>query len=206
MTDQQISSAGSTAGDDDRIEVHFSHMGLVVKDIDMMEKFYTETIGFERTDGGRTGQGVTMIFMTLDPREHHQVFLVEGRPDNLPTNTIIPGGGAVLHHMAFRLGSLGDLRRMYKRIVARSDRKVMTATHGVCWTMYTTDPEGNGIEFFADSPWYIHQPYLKPMDFNKDTDVLMAETEALCRAAPGFRPYEAFHRDLEKRVPAPADA
>ncbi len=203
MTDQQTQQ---TASGDDRIQVHFSHMGLVVKDIAMMEDFYTRVIGFERTDGGRTGQGVTMIFMTLDPREHHQVFLVEGRPDDLPTNTIIPGGGAVLHHMAFRVGSLGDLQRMYRRIAAESDRKIMTGTHGVCWTMYTTDPEGNGIEFFADSPWYITQPFLKPMDFNKDTDALMAETEAMCRAAPGFKTYDEFYRNLEDRVPARADA
>lgn len=190
----------------DRINVHFSHMGLVVKDIALMEDFYTRVIGFERTDGGKTGQGVTMIFMTLDPREHHQVFLVEGRPDNLPTNTIIPGGGAVLHHMAFRLDSLGDLQRMYRRIVAESDRRIMTATHGVCWTMYTQDPEGNGIEFFADTPWYCHQPYMKPMDFNKDEQTLMAETEALCRAAPGFRMYDEFYDNLGERLPAHADA
>ena len=203
MTSQQTQQTDTANAP---INVHFSHMGLVVKDIEMMEDFYTRVVGFKRTDGGRTGQGVTMIFMTLDPREHHQVFLVEGRPDNLPTNTIIPGGGAVLHHMAFRVESLADLQRMYRRMSAESDRKIMTGSHGVCWTMYTTDPEGNAIEFFADSPWYIHQPFLKPMDFNRDTDELMAETEAMCRAAPGFKSYDQFYDDLEKTVPARADA
>ncbi len=163
-------------------------MGLVVKDIAMMEDFYTNVIGFERTDGGMTGQGVTMIFMTLDPEEHHQVFLVEGRPDDMPTNTIVPGAGGAIHHLAFRLESLADLREMYQRISSVSDRNIMTATHGVCWTMYTTDPEGNGIEFFADSPWYVTQPFLKPMDFNIDEDELMEVTEKMCREAPGFMP------------------
>ena len=83
-----------------KITARFSHMGLVVKDIDMMEDFYTNVIGFERTDGGMTGQGVVMIFMTLDPDEHHQVFLVEGRPDDMPTNTIVPGAGGAIHHLA----------------------------------------------------------------------------------------------------------
>ena len=62
----------------------FSHLGLVVKDLPMMEEFYTRVLGFELTDKGTTGQGVTMAFMTLDPDEHHQVFLVDGRPDNMP--------------------------------------------------------------------------------------------------------------------------
>ena len=79
-------TAETSAETDGKIRAHFSHMGLVVRDIGMMEDFYTRVIGFERTDGGKTGQGVTMIFMTLDPSEHHQVFLVEGRPDELPTN------------------------------------------------------------------------------------------------------------------------
>ena len=77
----------------EKIRASFSHMGLVVKDIGIMEDFYTNVIGFERTDGGMTGAGVVMIFMTLDPEEHHQVFLVEGRPDEMPTNTIVPGAG-----------------------------------------------------------------------------------------------------------------
>ena len=83
---------------DKKIRARFSHMGLVVKDIAMMEDFYTNVIGFERTDGGMTGQGVTMIFMTLDPEEHHQVFLVEGRPDDMPTNTLVPGARDVSAH------------------------------------------------------------------------------------------------------------
>lgn len=187
---------------DGKIRARFSHMGLVVKDIEMMEDFYTNVIGFERTDGGMTGQGVVMIFMTLDPEEHHQVFLVEGRPDDMPTNTIVPGAGGAIHHLAFRLESLADLRTMYQRISADSDRKIMTASHGVCWTMYTTDPEGNGIEFFADSPWYVTQPFLKPMDFNIDEDELMEMTEKMCRESPGFMPIEEFYGDLHKRVPA----
>jgi len=190
------------AGSDKKLRARFSHMGLVVKDIAMMEDFYTNVIGFERTDGGMTGQGVTMIFMTLDPEEHHQVFLVEGRPDDMPTNTIVPGAGGAIHHLAFRLESLADLREMYQRISSESDRKIMAATHGVCWTMYTTDPEGNGIEFFADSPWYVTQPFLKPMDFNVDENELMEVTEKMCREAPGFMPIGEFYSNLHERVPA----
>ena len=187
---------------DGKIRARFSHMGLVVKDIEMMEDFYTNVVGFERTDGGMTGQGVVMIFMTLDPEEHHQIFLVEGRPDDMPTNTIVPDAGGAIHHLAFRLESLADLRTMYQRISNVSDRKIMTASHGVCWTMYTTDPEGNGIEFFADSPWYVMQPFLKPMDFNIEEKELMAITEKMCREAPGFMPISEFYKDLNKRVPA----
>ncbi len=181
----------------------FSHLGLVVKDLPMMQDFYTRVLGFTLTDKGTTGIGATMAFMTLDPDEHHQIFLVDGRPDaELPSNTILAGSSPVLHHLSFRLGSLGDLRVMYARISAESDRAIKTVTHGICWAMYTSDPEGNELEFFADSPWYCLQPFLKPLDFRMPEDDLFRQTEQLVREAPGFRPYAAFNADLERRVPA----
>ena len=48
----------------DKIRVRFSHLGLVVSDIKMMEDFYTRVVGFEKTDSGTASQGVTMTFMT----------------------------------------------------------------------------------------------------------------------------------------------
>ncbi len=196
MSDPQTTSSAP--------RMSFSHLGLVVSDIEMMEAFYTGVLGFELTDKGVTGQGATMAFMTLDPAEHHQVFLVDGRPDELPSNTVIPGAGAVLHHLSFRLESLADLRVMHDRIASDSGRHVRTVTHGVCWAMYTSDPEGNELEFFADTPWYIHQPFLRPIDLDRPDAELMAETEEMCRNAPGFKPYAEFHGDLARRVPATA--
>ena len=190
----------------EKIRVRFSHLGLVVSDIEMMEDFYTRVVGFEKTDSGTASQGITMTFMTLDPSEHHQVFLVEGRPDDLPSNKLIPDGPPVLHHLSFGLDSLSDLQKMYKRLKPEVKDDPRTVTHGVCWAMYAKDPEGNAIEFFADTPWYVHQPFLKPMDFNIDSDALFAETEALLRNAPGFQPLDDFHKNLEKRVPAKEQA
>jgi len=190
----------------EKIRVRFSHLGLVVSDIEMMEDFYTRVVGFEKTDSGTASQGITMTFMTLDPSEHHQVFLVEGKPDDLPSNKLIPDGPPVLHHLSFRLDSLSDLQKMYKRLKPEVKDDPRTVTHGVCWAMYAKDPEGNAIEFFADTPWYVHQPFLKPMDFNIDSDTLFAETEALLRNAPGFQPLDDFHKNLEKRIPAKEQA
>ena len=194
-------SASGTADMAPRMK--FSHLGLVVSDLEAMQDFYTRVLGFELTDKGTTGSGATMAFMTLDPEEHHQVFLVDGKPDGeLPANRFMPGTGPVLHHLSFRLASLKELRRMFDRLGAESDRKIDTVTHGVCWALYTTDPEGNSLEFFADTPWYIEQPFLKPIDFSKSDDVLLSETEEMCRAAPGFRSHADFNAELARRVPA----
>ena len=194
-------SVTGTAGKAPRMK--FSHLGLVVSDLETMQDFYTRVLGFALTDRGVTGSGATMAFMTLDPEEHHQVFLVDCKPEGaLPSNRFMPGIGPVLHHLSFRLASLAELRRMFDRLGADSGRRIDTVTHGVCWAIYTTDPEGNSLEFFADTPWYITQPFLRPIDFSKSDEYLLSETEAMCRAAPGFRAYAAFNAELAARVPA----
>jgi catechol-2,3-dioxygenase len=180
----------------------FSHLGLVVKDLPMMVDFYTRVLGYQVTDRGTTGQGCTMVFMTLDPEEHHNLFLVDGKPDAaLPHNTIVPHCGPVIHHLLFRVATLSDLRVMYGRV--QSERRVSDfrpATHGICWAVYFKDPEGNDLEFFADSPWYVHQPFYRPFDFGKSDAKILRETEAMCRAAPGFRTQTQHHDELRRSV------
>lgn len=184
-------------------KMKFSHLGLVVKDLPLMEDFYTRVMGFEMTDKGKTRNGVTMAFMTLDPEEHHQVFLVDGKPDvDLPSNTIIPDCGPVLHHLSFRLASLSDLRAMHDRMKAEAVADITPVTHGLCWAMYTKDPEGNNLEFFADTPWYVDQPFYRPIDFSLSDDELHARTEAMCKDAPGFTTLGDWYDELEERVPA----
>ena len=132
--------------------------------------------------------------------------MVKGKPDELPNNTIVANGPPVLRHLSFRLNSLDDLQKIYRRLGLEITEEPWTLTHGVFWAMYSKDPEGNAVEFFADTPWYVRQPYLKPMDFNIDTDTLHSDTETLLKAAPGFRPLEDFHRSLEERVLTKEDA
>ena len=60
----------------------FSHFGFFVRDIPGMEDFYTRVLGFAVTDRGEldTPRGrVSLVFMTRDPKDHHQIVLASGR-------------------------------------------------------------------------------------------------------------------------------
>jgi catechol 2,3-dioxygenase-like lactoylglutathione lyase family enzyme len=58
-----------------RPKLSFSHMGIFVSDINKMVDFYTRVLGLVVSDRGIVQDGRDMAFMTLDPREHHQVAL-----------------------------------------------------------------------------------------------------------------------------------
>src|SRR5436190_18886016 len=142
----------------------FSHMGLSVKDIARMEDFYSRVLGFTVTDRGTAG-GMQLVFLSRNPLDHHQLVLATGRPDKLPANTANPQFGPSINQISFKMGSLADLRELNKRLQEEGGKNIFPANHGIAWSIYAHDPEGNNLEFFVDSDWYITQPFLIPLDF-----------------------------------------
>ena len=56
----------------------FSHLGLYVKSLKEMERFYCGVLGFFVTD--RLGEGKQeMVFLSRSLLEHHQIVLAPGR-------------------------------------------------------------------------------------------------------------------------------
>jgi catechol 2,3-dioxygenase-like lactoylglutathione lyase family enzyme len=58
-----------------------SHVGVFVTDMPKMVDFYTGFLGFAVSDRGELSGGRgEIVFMTRDPREHHQFVLASGGP------------------------------------------------------------------------------------------------------------------------------
>lgn len=177
----------------------FSHMGLSVKDIARMEGFYTRVLGFTVTDRGTAG-GMQLVFLSRDPFDHHQIVLATGRPERLPANTANPQFGPSINQISFKMGTLADLREMHGRLQAEGGSNLFPANHGIAWSIYAHDPEGNNLEFFVDSDWYITQPFLIPLDFSKSDELIVAETKQLCESSEGFEPYGDWRERVARRM------
>ena len=177
----------------------FSHMGLSVKDIARMEGFYTRVLGFTVTDRGTAG-GMQLVFLSRDPFDHHQIVLATGRPERLPANTANPQFGASINQISFKMGTLADLREMHGRLQAEGGSNLFPANHGIAWSIYAHDPEGNNLEFFVDSDWYITQPFLIPLDFSKSDELIVAETKQLCESSEGFEPYGDWRERVARHM------
>ena len=177
----------------------FSHMGLSVKDIAKMEDFYSRVLGFTVTDRGFAG-GMKLVFLSRDPMDHHQIVLATGRPDSLPSNTANPQFGPSINQISFKMGSLADLREIKERLLEEGGQNLFPANHGIAWSIYAHDPEGNNLEFFVDSDWYITQPFLIPLDFSISDEEIVALTRLLCESSPGFEPYSTWREKISKRM------
>lgn len=176
--------------------IAFSHIGIYVTDLAAMEAFYTALFGFTVTDRGQldTPRGpVQLVFLSRDPDEHHQVVLASGRPKDVAFN--------VINQLSFRVDGLADLRALHARVAADPRvTEISPVTHGNAVSVYFRDPEGNRIELFFDTPWYVTQPLREPIDLSLPDTALMAELEARARKLPGFRPHGEWRAEMARRM------
>ena len=116
-----------------------------------------------------------------------------GNRDENPPNSV--------HHFAFRVDSLDDVKLMDIRLA--EDGRVanrLPLTHGNAWSIYFSDPEGNGIEVFCDTPWHVQQPQGAVWDRAKTNDEILGETRLRFESQPAFGPIEDFYRKRTKEL------
>jgi catechol 2,3-dioxygenase len=175
------------------IRARLAHMGIFVRDREKMVKFYSDVLGLMVTDEGESSSGgVHLTFMSADPDEHHQVVLVTGRPEDNGFNPI--------NQVSFLVDSLGQLREVHRRALDRGATAMRTVSHGNAWSIYFLDPEGNRLEAYLHTPFYMPQPHGEPLDLEKSDDEILHATEAACAKNPGSMPREAFAAKVAARL------
>jgi catechol 2,3-dioxygenase-like lactoylglutathione lyase family enzyme len=168
-----------------------SHVGLYVSDVPKMIDFYTKVLGFVVSDKAEDGR---ITFLSRNPSDHHQVVLVRGRT----TDTAVP----MVQQISFNVGTLANVKRAFGKVREARCKVIEPRCHGNAWSVYFSDPEGNRVEMFCDTPWYVPQPLGYAIDLDKSDDELYRETEAICRAKPGFKPMEEWRAEIGRKIAA----
>ena len=118
--------------------------------------------------------------------------LVSGRPGSLPFNPI--------NQISFRMAEFAGLREMHRRLQEEGVAEMAPVSHGNALSIYFPDPEGNRIELFVDTPWYVTQPLRVPMDMKLSDAEIWAWAEAEARKLPGFTKVEAWRADVARKM------
>ncbi len=172
-----------------------SHVGLYVHDVPRMIDFYTSVLGFVVSDGAEDGR---ITFLSRNPSDHHQVVLVRGRA----TDAEVP----MVQQVSFNVGTLPQVQKAFRKVRDAGCEGISPICHGNAWSVYFQDPEGNRIEMFCDTPWYVPQPLGFKIDLDKAEDELYRETEAYCRKREGFKPIEEWRTEIGKKIAAKLEA
>jgi catechol 2,3-dioxygenase len=152
----------------------FDTATLVVRDLDLLTRFYAEELGFTllRHDsaGATLGAGERpLLHLRRDPHAR------------------VPGPSeAGLFHLAWLLPSRLDLARWALRACANGV-PISGSDHIVSEALYLSDPEGNGIEIYADrdpSAWDFSGGAVKMATRRLDLRALAATAEGECAPIP----------------------
>jgi catechol 2,3-dioxygenase-like lactoylglutathione lyase family enzyme len=197
--------------------MRLGHVAMLVENLDEMVAFYVEIVGLQVSEighGAGRPDAPRIAFLSWDPHVvHHQLALLELRPSQTERKTV--------NHIAFEVGDLNALRPIWNRV--RNDPRAgnlqplaagpVTAFMGDQWSIRFTDPEGNGIEVYARTPWdaaAAAKPYSRTpgvvfdaFDLDLDDDALLAWGERQLAALQmehwprGERPWPA---SVERRT------
>ncbi len=174
-----------------------THLGIYTHKLQDMERFYAEVIGLVVTDRGRSERtGADLVFMSANPHSHHQFVLVT--QDHPVTSSI--------NQISFKLRDLEELKEIAGRLTEAAVASLRPVNHGNAWSVYSTDPEGNGLEFYMDTPWQVAQPHADPLDLRLSNEELLRLTEATVRSDPTFSSREAWMSRFSEELAQTADS
>ena len=179
------------------IKPQLTHVGIYVNDLAKMRRFYEQIFGLTVTDeGGPPDFHLDMVFMSADPGEHHQFVMVGADSEKAATN--------MAQQISFLVQSLDEMRTMRDRIEAEGLEIKRVATHGNAWSFYFHDLDGNRIECYTHTPWYVPQPHAHNMDLTQPAADVRAQTEAHCRETDGFMMAEEWRAKISAKMAANA--
>lgn len=133
----------SSEGSDEPVlpaETDIAHVHLQVADLDRSLAFYRDLVGFWQV---RQSGSTAILSATGEPPFH--ILLTERRgARRKPPHT------TGLYHVAIRFPHRIALARVLQRLIANRWPLRGSADHGVSEALYLTDPDGNGLEMYAD--------------------------------------------------------
>jgi catechol 2,3-dioxygenase len=171
-----------------------AHFGIFVFDLDRMIDFYVSVFRLTITDEGVGKRfGNKLVFLSATEDQHHQLVLSAGRSDCSPVSTVT--------QLSFLVPSLEELRLNRELAEKKGASEMWPMNHGNAWSLYYFDPEGNRVEVYMDTPYYVSQPYGEPLDLNKSEAELLAETRRMVQDDLSFMPLDQWQTRFRRRGP-----
>lgn len=146
-------------------ETRIGHVHLKVADLERAVEFYKNVLGFEITS--RIGDSAAFLSAG---GYHHHIGLNTWESKN---GKQAPQGNVGLYHFAILVPNRKELAKVVKRLMDKKWPIDGAVDHGVSEAIYLRDPDGNGIEIYADrtrTKWPKDAEgkilmYTKPLDF-----------------------------------------
>ena len=154
-------------------DVQIGHVHLTVGDLDRSLAFYRDILGFEVT----TRYGTSAVFLSAGGYHHHIALNTWAGVGATPP----PAGHSGIYHHAILYPSRKELAKVLRKLIEAEYPITGTADHGVSEAIYMNDPDGIGVELYADRPrdtWKVkNDGEVEMITEALDTESLLAELD-----------------------------
>jgi catechol 2,3-dioxygenase len=171
---KRISASGNPDPARDRFSLDprttIGHVHLKVSDLERSERFYCDVLGFHVT----ARYGSDAVFLSAGDN-HHDLGLNTWESRGGPPP---PAGTTGLFHVAIRVPSRRHLAELLVRLGDAGVPLSGASDHLVSEALYLSDPDGNGIELYADrdpATWPREDGGIAMATLPLDLDSLLAE-------------------------------
>lgn len=152
-------------------DAHVGRVRLRVGDLERSLGFYRDLLGFrvEREEGSKVTLGARAAAAGTESKERRELLVLEEAPGirRRPARPATTG----LYHVAFLVPSRSELGRALLALHHSGYPLRGMSDHAVSESLYLDDPDGNGLEIYADRPrasWPVRdglvQMTVDPMD------------------------------------------
>jgi catechol 2,3-dioxygenase len=158
-----------------RAPLHIGAVGLKVRDLDRIAAFYQEMLGLMVIE---RGSGRAVLGAGGAPFLH-----LDAAPDATPDDAREAG----LYHTAFLMPTRADLARWILHIARKRIPISGASDHTVSEAFYLDDPEGNGVEVYADrdpNGWLWSGDVVKITTDPLDIDSIVQEVDPQVASYP----------------------
>lgn len=124
--------------------VRIGHIHLTVSDLQRSLAFYRDILGFEVT----AWYGDEAVFLSAGGYHHHIGLNTWAGKGSTPP----PPGHTGLYHHAILYPSRKELAKALEQLLDSDYPITGFADHGVSEAIYLQDPDGIGVELYADRP------------------------------------------------------
>ena len=72
--------------------------------------------------------------------------------------------------------------------------------HGGSWSLYVPDPEGNTIELFVRTDWYVPPHATTGLDLSQPEALILQQTELMAKDTPGSKTWDVWRQEFQERM------
>ena len=172
---------------------NLTHMGIFTDRPAEMQEFYETVLQMVVSDSGVGNHFKRQITFLTGNAEHHHQFVLVKREEGDP-----PGGA--LFQVSFEQDSLDEVRALAKRAEKAGAKGLRGLNHGNSWSVYFEDTDGNLVEIYTDTGWYVPQPFGDPLDLSMSNEEIQTATDERVKQVEGSIPLAEWAAKTRARL------